>query len=184
MLKRNLTVDVDYTVRGDPETPHRLIRLRDPDQPQRVVTRLPDGTHVSIHPSHIRARWDDPSQMADRQRAADRKVKHAKAIDLADRLGFAVARDGDGWEAHTGAEARLRLGHYVYRAGGDSLTMDLELSLDAWLRVAPELDAALAVVRHLEQEDRDWAAARVIAAEQAEREQAKTNAALSREGRR
>jgi hypothetical protein len=142
MRKRELTVDQDYVVVGDPSTAHRLVRLQDPDSPWHVVTRVGDR-YVSIHPSRIKARWDDPVQVAAREREATRKARHDWAIDLAERLGFTVARDGDGWEAHTAAEARLTLSYYVYRQGKDPLAMDMQIRLDAWLRLAPLLADAM-----------------------------------------
>jgi hypothetical protein len=140
MRKRELLVDVDYVTAGDPRTPYRLVRLKDPDSPWHVVTRVGDR-YVSIHPSRIKARWDDPVQVAAREREETRRAKHAQAIDLAERLGFKVARDGDGWDAHADAEAKLTLAGSSYRPGLDVLAMSVLIDLDAWLRVAPQLEA-------------------------------------------
>jgi hypothetical protein len=140
--KRDLLVDIDYVTVGDPTTPYRLVRLKDPDNPWHVVTRVGDR-YVSIHPNRIKARWDDPVQVATRKRERTRLAKHAQAIDLAERLGFTVARDGDGWDAHRDAEAKLTLAGYIYRPGRDALAMGVLIDLDAWLRVASGLAGLL-----------------------------------------
>lgn len=135
MRKRDLRVDTDYVVAGDALTAHRLVRLKDPDNPQRVLTRVGD-TYVSIHPSRLKAPWDHPEVVAVREAYQRRQASRRQAIDLAERLGLKVARDGDGWEAHRDAEARITYLTLGPRPGRDGA---LEIDLDAWLRLAPEL---------------------------------------------
>jgi hypothetical protein len=142
MRKRELKLDTKYVVHGDRRTPHTLISLKDHENAWRVVTRVPSGHYVSMHPNQIVAAWDDPHQVAWRQRVERREADHRQALDLAERLGFRVARSDDGWVAHQDAQA-----HTAYDYHGGSQRDVLMIDLDAWLARAQVLVMALDVAR-------------------------------------